>query len=504
MTSFLEPSPLYNFSPLFFPTLPLLQLSDDEKAQITQLQQVSWLQRYWMELTDSYYRGMQVITNLGIAIPPQLSGLRTLVGWGRIPVDPMVERLAVDGFRLKGGTDVDDDLDQIWDDNSMDAEQKLAFIDALSMGRAWFTVGAPDEPGDSPKICVESPLNIAALWDTRTLKPKLALQTYWLDDRWNAALYNPQGTVFMRQDDKWQWEVVNREPHDLGVVPLVRMANEPSSRNRDGSSEITPEMMAIIDQACRTLQGLEVSREFYSVPQKIILGATEADFQSADGTQKSAFQTYISSVLALERDEDGNLPEIKQFTPYDPSVYTKLIDMLAAQFAGMTASPPQDLGLYTSGNPVSAESMQVSEGRRDRRAVHKQNTFDCSLIETMQLAMRFLNNGSLPTDYQRLEVDWRDVQQPNFSGMADGVSKLTTDGVWVASSDVTLAKTGLTAVERARMQADRKVDAGASFLAELAHSDVAKDTRTDLAVATDLGKPDVAQIPANVSPPPNQ
>lgn len=504
MTGFLEPSPFVDFSPIVFPTLPSLQLTDDERAQIAKLQQIQWRQRYWMELTDSYYRGMQVVTNLGIAIPPELSGLRTLVGWGRIPVDPMVERLAVDGFRLKGATEVDDDLQQIWDDNAMGAEQKLAFIDALSMGRAWFTVGAPDEPGDSPKISVESPLNMVALWDSRTMKPKLALQTYWLDQAWNAAFYNLDETVFIRQDDNRQWQVTNREPHDLGMLPIVRMANEPSSRNRDGSSEITPEMMAIIDQACRTLLGLEVSREFYSVPQKIILGATEADFQSANGTQKSAFETYISSMLALERDEDGNLPEIKQFAAYDPSVYTKLIDMLASQFAGMTGSPPQDLGLYTSGNPVSAEAAQVSEGRRDRRAVHKQTSYSCALSETMQIASMFLHGGKLPAEYRRLEVDWCDVQQPNFAGMADGVAKLTTDGVWVATSDVTLKRTGLSAVERERMQADRKLDAGASVLAELTHSLIGKETRVNTSIATAINPSTPNPQTSDVSAPANK
>src|SRR5690349_613552 len=108
-------------------------------------------------------------------------------------------------------------------------------------------------------------------------------------------------------------------------------------------------MRSITDAACRTLLGLEVAREIYSVPQK------------------TAWDTYITRVLALERDEDGNLPEIKQLQAYDPSVFTKLLDWYASAMAGMVAATPQDMGLYTQGNPASAEAVTAGEARRDRR-----------------------------------------------------------------------------------------------------------------------------------------
>lgn len=494
---FVDPVRAPYFAPVFIPTLPSLHLSDDERALISKLQMRGWRQRYWMELTDTYYRGMQVIQDLGIAIPPELnSNLRTIVGWPRIAVDPYVERLAVDCFRLPGETEADQDLADLWAENGMDAELPLAITDALAMSRGWFTVGSPDEPGDAAEICVESPLNISAAWDVRTAEPKEVLQSYWLDDRRHAALYLPNQTIHIGEDDDGIWQIVDRDVHNFGRCPVIRMANMPRSDNRDGVSSITPELMSIVDGACRTLLGLEVAREFYSVPQKYILGATEADFQNPDGTPKSAWATYISHVLAIESDDQGNQPTVGQFKAYDPSAFTKVMEMYAAQAAGILAAEPQDLGLYTQGNPVSADAKQVSESRRDRRSGRMGAVFGVSLKKTVQMAVRFMNNGDLPDKFRRIAVDWVDPRIPNFSAAADGVSKLVNEGVWVAWSDVTLKKSGLNAVERMQMQKDREKDQAQQVLQEIGSEVEAKLIRTATSLEKEGAPAPVPGVPA--------
>lgn len=484
---FVDPIRQPYFSPVFIPTLPDLSLSESERATISKLQMRGWRDRYRLELTDSYYRGMQVITNLNIAIPPELTSLRTIVGWPKIAVDPFVERLSCEGFRLHGATDTDQDLEDLWLANGMDAEQSLVYTDALVMGRGWTTVGSPQNPGDAPIISVESPLNMTVAWDVRSQLPKEALQSYWLDGRRHAVLFLLGQTIYLGEDDDGVWQLTNRDKHGFPFIPIQRMANQPRTHQRDGVSEISPELMSITDAACRRILGLEVASEFYSVPQKLILGATESDFVDGAGVQKSAWSTYISRILALERDEDGNVPEVKQFTPYDPSVFTKVVEMYASQAAGIMGANPQDLGLYTQGNPVSADAYNVTEARRDRRAVMKQRLFGVPLVRTMQMAMRFQNRGALPADFERMACDWMSPQLVNFVAMADGLTKLSGAGAIPASSDVTLKRAGFSAVERAQLEQDRKLDLGAQELAELASSLQAKQARADVTVATDIG-----------------
>jgi hypothetical protein len=270
------------------------------------------------------------------------------------------------------------------------------------------------------------------------------------------------------------------------MVPIIRQANRPRASDRDGSSEITPELMSITDAACRTMLNLSVAGEFYSVPQKLILGVSEDAFVGTDGLTKSAWQTYVSAVLALDRDEEGQLPQVHQFQAYNPAVFTTVVEMFASQAAGIMAATPQDLGLYTQGNPVSSESAQVSESRRDRRARRMQANFGVALVELGQMAMRFLNDGDLPAGYDKLTVDWDEPSLPNFVGTADGMSKYMANGAFTPWSDVALKRAGFSAVERGQMAEERETPEGRAwqFIAQVASDIEAKAERAVNALAT--------------------
>lgn len=440
------------FQPFSLPTLPNLNLSDTEVDLLNLLWQKRLTEGRHMQLAEAYYLGEQVIDNLRIAVPKELEFLRTIVGWPALAVDPLVERLEVDGFRMVGSTNAEPDLMDVWALNGLDGEQSLAFTDALSLGRGYWAVGTGDD--DVPvRVTVESPLNMTVLWDLSGRSPEAALQSYWGSGRMHGALYLQGETIHLAVNDKTQWTVVDRDKHGF-PPPIVRMANRPRSSARDGRSEITTAIRSITDAACRTLLGLEVAREFYSVPQRIILGASEEDFVNAQGERKTAWETYITAVLGLQRDENGDLPQVHQMTAYDPGVFTRLIEMYASQMASLVAAPPQDLGLYTQGNPVSAESNTASESRRDRRAKLRQKTFGPALVEVMQLAMRFSNGGSLPPEFRRMQVDWADVEPQSPTAMSDAITKQIAAGSIPPRSDVTLRKLGYNPVERQRLDQD--------------------------------------------------
>lgn len=442
------------------PTLPSLVLSDDERRTVELLQAEGFRCRAEMLLDEAYYLGEQVITNLRIAVPKELEFLRTIVGWAALAVDPYVERHGIDCFRLPSGTDADEYLTDIATANGLDAELPLAITDALSMGRAYWMVGSPLESGGAPRITVESPLNMSVLWDLRGLEARAALNEYWRDGRRHAALVLPFKTIHMAVDDKSQWQIVERDEHGFDFVPVERMANQARTNNRAGRSAITLALRSTIDSTCRTLMGLEVAREIYSAPRMILAGVTESAFQKTDGTPKSAWDTYITRVLALERDDEGNLPELKQLQAYDPSVFTKLIDNAAARAASIVLAPPQDIGLYTDGNPVSADALNTSEARRNRRARSQQREFGVPIGRVMQMAVRFDNKGALPDKYARIATDWLEVEEISIVAASDAISKQVTAGSVPATSDVTLKRLGYNAVERARLAEDRKAEQG--------------------------------------------
>lgn len=448
------------FPSLIMPMLPRLLLSDDERAMVERLNAKLVEREARMLLSEAYYLGAQVIDNLRIAVPKELEFLRTIVGWPALAVDPYVERLAVDGFRLPNATDADGGLADLATEINLDGLMPLAITDALSIGRGYWFVGSPTEPGDVPDVTVESPMNVAVEWDLRGTTPLGAWTSYWRDGRRHGTLMmrDPGRTLHLAVNDKGTWELVDRDDHDFNFLPIVRMPHMPRTNARGGRSAITPAIRSTADSACRDLLALEVSREIYSVPGVTLLGAAESAFQNTDGTAKSAWQAYVTRFRALERDDDGNLPEIHQAQVYDPSVFTKVLDMRASQMASMVAAPPQDLGLYTQGNPTSADSGAVMEKRRNRRAKLMQKQFGPDAVSLMQMVLRFQNGGQLPAEFRRMTTDWVEVDEVAIGTASDAIAKQVSAGAVPATSDVTLKRLGYTAVERARLAQDRAAD----------------------------------------------
>lgn len=448
---------MFRISTHTMPTLPNLTLSEQERDLITDLFTAGQEDPAGMALCRAFYLGRQVIKNLRIAVPKELEPyLDAVVGWPAVAVDPLVERMGIDGMRVPGGDDTDRHLSELITANGLDAELPIAFTDSFSMGSAFFSVGSPDETDGPPVMTVDSPLNVWAKWDLRGRVPSASLHTYQDSQQSRAVLQMPRLALHLAQNDKGEWEITKRDEHGFDFVPVVRMPNMPLSDARHGRSEITPSIRAHTVDASRALRSLAVAGELYSIPQRLILGATESAFQNADGTAKKALETYITSVLALERDDNGELPDVKQMAVYDPSVYTRVIDMHASRVAGDLAAMPQDLGLYTEGNPPSEEAVKASESRRDRRARLRQKYANPYLARFMQMGLRFENGGRLPDEYRFIKPDWDlDSLSPSASA-SDAISKQVSAGVVPPESDVVLKKLGYNAVERQQLEDDAR------------------------------------------------
>ncbi|NED31111.1 phage portal protein [Streptomyces sp. SID8499] len=446
------------------PELPLLTLSDDELALIQVLRQDLLSDRWRLQLLDAYFGGEQLIRDLGISIPPQLRGLHTVIGWPRIGVESLEERLDLEAFRWADGSDASE-LSEIAAANDLFDESSLAHLDALTYGRGYLAVGSGDGDDAPPLITVESPLDMTLLWDARLRMGTAALrecQLDWLDSSINdrmVVLYLPDQTVYALPNEQGTgFDVVDRDIHDLGVVPVVRMANRQRTADRVGRSEITPEVMSITDAACRRLIGMEVAAEFFGAPQRYILGASESAFQDAEGNAKSAWETYIGRVLALERDEDGQVPAVGEFAAHDPTGMTKIIDLYARIMASQLSVAPHVLG-YSSDNPASADAIRYADNRQVKKAERRIRRFGAAWQQTMRLAL-WVRHGEAPDKTKRIETVWRNPATPTLAAQVDAVTKLVTTGILPADSDVALEMAGLTEEQRQRVAADRRRSAG--------------------------------------------
>jgi hypothetical protein len=444
------------------PELPLLSLSGDEAQLLTALRTDLLSQRFKLELLDAYFNGEQRVRDLGISIPPQLKGLHTVIGWPRIGVEALEQRLDLEAFRWADGTD-SSDLEEIAESNDLYDEASLAHLDALTYGREYVAVGS-GEAGDPPLITFESPLDMTMFWDARLRLATAALRESVEDGVRIATLYLPDQTVYAAEVDGG-WEVFDRDIHNLGMVPVLRMANRQRTADRIGKSEITPEVMSITDAACRRLMGIEVGAEFFQAPQRYILGASESAFQDAEGNPTAAWETYLGRYVALERDEDGEVPTVGQFAAHDPSGQTKIIDLYARIMATQLGLPPHMLG-YTSDNPASADAIRSSEAMLVKKAERRIRRFSATHRDAMRLALWF-RDGEPPPKENRIECVWRNPATPTIAAQTDAAVKMVQAGILPADGDVVLEMAGLSEDQRRRVAAERRRAQGNALLQRL-------------------------------------
>lgn len=485
--------PFFPDNATYSPTLPKLNLAEDE------LDMLGWLlnrlvnQRGALAASERYYDAEQRVQDLGLSIPKNLTNLRVPTEWGKVGVDAIEERLEIEGFRYPNQTDVDQDLLDIWTANDMQAESSFAHLDSQIFGRSYVVCGTPDTPNDPPLITIESPMNMTALWDPRMRAVRAALQLYFDQDFASdtygqeiASLLLPGRTINMARSGGQTWEIQDRDDHGLQFVPVVRLANRQRATRREGQSEITTGQRALIDAATRTLLGTEVAREIFAAPRRYALGVAEEQFKNADGSTASTLQAVMGAIWAIPMpDDQDQMPSVGQFPASDPTAFKTLMDMYAAGYSALAALPPHYLGLLSDGNPASAEAIVENESRLVRRARRKITgyTVDWRKVAMYAIALR---DGVEPDMSKLIDVDWVDPGTLTVSAATDAAQKQIASGMVPPTSDVVLKRVGYNAVDRIRLEADRKLDAGASVLAELASSLQAKEARTDVTVARDI------------------
>lgn len=453
--------------------LATLRLAADEidliKYHLTRL----GIFRSHNETRQAYYEGSIRVRNLGISLPPSLEGkVETVVGWPATVVDVPEERLDFLGWTSDDGDAFG--LDEVYRDNSLDGDISLGLLDALIYGTAFVAVGRgePDEP--SPLITVESPMVMTGEYDGRKRRLSSALS---IDEVVNGhvtrvTLYLPHANITADRTNG-TWLVADRDDHGLGRVTVAQLVNRPRASRLGGRSEITRAIMSYTDQAVRTLLGMAVSSEFYSAPQRWVMGADGGSFRDADGNVKTGWEAIIGRVLAMPKDEDGDKPSVGQFNPASPAPYLEQIRGLRELVSAEAAIPGNYLGNATE-NPPSADAIRAMEARLIKRVERRQAIFGRSLREVGALAL-LVRDGSLPADFSRVSIDWRDAATPTRSAAADEATKLIAAGVLPADSKVTYDRIGLSPAEQRQLESDkRKANARAAISALSAAAQAAR------------------------------
>lgn len=381
------------------------------------------------DLMDAYYRGLQRVEQLGLAVPPELRRFLVIVGWPQVAVDSLEERLDLEGFRYPGSDQADAELTRIWQANNLDEESQLCHLDAFVFGRSYICVGSNEGDPDTPLVTVESPRELYAAVDKRTRKVVAAVRRTFTTDLDGtvtttpdaATLYLPDATIWL-EFSEGDWVEVDRDKHNLGVVPVVPVRNRPRIGDPFGTSEMAP-VVPLTDAACRALTNLQIAQETHAVPQRGVLGATKGDFVDADGNQLPAWQAYFGAVWAIQNDKAKTF----QFDATDLSNFDTVMNLYARAVSSLTGLPPHYLG-FTTDNPASADAIRSSEARLVKRCERKQRPLGGAWESAMRIVRR-IQTGEEDTEARRLESVWRDPATPTVAQRADAAVKLFQAGV---------------------------------------------------------------------------
>lgn len=451
-----------------------------------------------------YYEATSRPDAIGIAVPPEMRKLLAQVGYPRLYINSVAERLEVEGFRLGDANEADTQLWDWWQANDLDVEATLGHTDALVHGSAFITISAPDPAIDLfvdqtvPIIRVEPPTSLYAEMETKTRMVRQAIRgIYDLTGSKivAATLYLPMQTIAWQKDDSGSWVVIQQVPHNLGVVPVVPIANKTRLSDLTGSSEITPELRSVTDAAARILMNMQATAELMAVPQRLLFGVKPEDVGVDPATGQKLFDAYLARILAFE-DADG---KAQQFTAAELRNFGDALDQLDRKAAAYTGLPPQYLS-FSSQNPASAEAIKSSEARLVKNAERKAKVFGGAWELAMRIAYAVMNGGmqSLPPQYYRMESVWRDPSTPTYAAKADAASKLYAAGAGVIPKERARIDMGYSIAERLEMQ---QWDAQENALLQLAG--IYGPPPTVIQASEQIGA-GAAATPGGATPPPSK
>lgn len=421
-------------------------------------------------LRNDFYHMHVDVQNIGIAVSPQLQDrIRVACSWPAKAVDMLAQRSILDGFVFESGAE-DEALQRIVLDNRMGMKYPMAVTsEGIYSGMVW-TLSRGRAGRSGVRIKAHSFETSAVIWDGEEERVGCGLAVIFNHDYGGTLghapsvvnLYTPEATVVMRRSEdgrRWRAEYVR---HRLGRPLMEPMCFSPSMSRPFGKSRITRAVMGLTMSKLRQDMRAELSAEFFTTPQKYLLGADEEAFDM------DRYQAYTGNIFLASKDEDGDVPQFGQLAQGTMQPHVDYSRALAAQFSGETAIPLHSLGVV-SDNPDSAEAMQMAE--RDLvQLVEQTNRTNGEALRNVALMAMALDKGptatldSLTDDEYSVMVKWHNPSMPNIASTADAWNKLASAAPWIGETEEFLEGVGIDRATRRRMLNQKRVIQGRSFM----------------------------------------
>lgn len=361
-------------------------------------------------LRYKYYEMKNNAQDFSSLAPEKFKGLKETVGWCAKAVDSLADRLQFDEFQND-----EFNLSEIFLSNNQDILIDSAVLSALISACSFVYIR---EDNGFPRLQVIDGSNATGIIDPVT---NLLTEGYAVLERDSMGVVKTEAYFMAGMTEIYSHGVlVQRIPNAAPYALLVPIIYRPDAKRPFGHSRISRACIAYTQTALRTIKRSEVSAEFYSFPQKYVLGLSEdAEFNNRLAT--------ISSFLNFTKDGDGDHPIVGQFQQQSMTPYTEQLRTLASLFAGETGLTLDDLGFATE-NPSSAEAIKAGHENLRLTARKAQRTFGTGLLNVGYLAVCIRDRYAYQRDaFRDTKVAWLPIFEPDaaaLSGVGDAILKI--------------------------------------------------------------------------------
>lgn len=361
-------------------------------------------------LRYKYYEMKNNTQEFSSLAPEKFKGLKETVGWCAKAVDSLADRLQFDEFQND-----EFNLSEIFLSNNQDILIDSAVLSALISACSFVYIR---EDNGYPRLQVIDGSNATGIIDPVT---NLLTEGYAVLERDSMGVVKTEAYFMAGMTEIYSHGVlVQRIPNAAPYALLVPIIYRPDAKRPFGHSRISRACIAYTQTALRTIKRSEVSAEFYSFPQKYVLGLSEdAEFNNRLAT--------ISSFLNFTKDGDGDHPIVGQFQQQSMTPYTEQLRTLASLFAGETGLTLDDLG-FAAENPSSAEAIKAGHENLRLTARKAQRTFGTGLLNVGYLAVCIRDRYAYQRDaFRDTKVAWLPIFEPDaatLSGVGDAILKI--------------------------------------------------------------------------------
>lgn len=389
-----------------------------------------------IQMRYDYYAMKKYDYSTGITIPTRIrDNYRSVLGWATKAVDSLADRLI---FREFANDNFN--VNEIFQYNNPDIFFDSAILSAL-IGSCCFIYISAGEDG-LPRLQVIESSNATGVLDPITNLLTEGYAVLKRDDNGNAILeayFAPDETIYYEKGAE-SFSI----PNPTGIPLLVPIIHRPDADRPFGRSRITRSGIGYQKLAQRTIERAEITAEFYSFPQKYVLGTSQ------DAEPMDKWKATVSSLLTFSKDDDGDKPTVGQFTTANMTPFVEQLKMAAAGFAGETGLTLDDLG-FVSDNPSSVEAIRASHENLRLAGKAAQRSLGSGLLNVAYVSVCLRDEFRyLRKQFSQTTVKWEPLFEADANTLTligDGAIKLNQAIPGYITAEVIRDLTGIKGAE---------------------------------------------------------